>query len=133
MEQTNSANHSQNQETKPPCPYCGQTAPVVKAGLNNKGGNQRHRCQRCKKYFTVEHWPKGHDPKLREQALRMYLEGMSLRGIGRVIGVHHQSVANWVKEAAEQLPEQVADNTPTETVEIDELFTFVGKKRDVSS
>src|SRR5262245_32960323 len=119
--------------TKPPCPYCGHSAPVVRAGLNNKGGNQRHKCQRCNKYFTVEHWPKGYDAKLREQALRMYLEGVSLRGIGRVLGVHHQSVANWVKQAAEQLPEQVADTTPTQTVEIDELFTYVGKKRSVSS
>lgn len=118
---------------KPPCPHCGQTAPVVRAGLNNKGGNQRHKCQRCNKYFTLEHWPKGYDPQLREQALRMYLEGMSLRAIGRVLGVHHQSVANWVKAAAEQLPEQVTDNTPTQTVEIDELFTFVGKKRDGST
>ena len=63
----------------------------------------------------------------------MYLEGVSLRGIGRVLGVHHQSVANWVKQAADTLPERVADNTPTQTVEIDELFTFVGKKRSVSS
>lgn len=105
---------------------------MVRAGLNNKGGNQRHKCQRCQKYFTVEHWPKGYDTNLREQALRMYLEGVSLRGIGRVLGVHHQSVANWVKAAAEKLPEQVADNTPTQIVEINELFTFVGKKRSVS-
>ena len=118
MEQINQA--QQAQEAKPPCPKCGQTAPVVRAGVNNKGGNHRHKCQRCKKYFTMQHWPKGYDPKLREQALRMYLEGVSLRGIGRVLGVHHQSVANWVKEVAEQLPEQVADNTPTQTVEIDE-------------
>lgn len=125
---------AQNEKpTKPSCPYCGQRAPVVRAGLNNKGGNQRHKCQRCKKYFTQEPWPKGYDAHLREQALRMYLEGVSLRGIGRVLGVHHQSIANWVKAAAEALPEQVADNTPTQTVEIDELFTFVGKKRSVST
>lgn len=119
--------------TKPQCPYCGQTAPVVRAGLNNKGGNQRHRCQRCRKYFTHQHWPKGHDPYLREQAMRMYLEGVSLRGIGRILGVHHQSVANWVKQAAEALPEQVTDTTPTKTVEVDELFTYVGKKRSAST
>jgi transposase-like protein len=58
----------------------------------------------------------------------MYLEGISLRSIGRILGVHHQSVANWVKQAAQQLPEQVTDNTPTQTIEIDELFTYVGKK-----
>jgi transposase-like protein len=118
---------------EPKCPYCGQTRSVVKAGLNNKGGNQRLRCQKCQRYFTQEHWPLGYDPALREQALKLYLEGMSLRGIGRVLGVHHQSVANWIKRASEALPEQVTDNTPTQTVEIDELFTYVGKKRSVST
>lgn len=117
----------------PACPYCGQTAPVVKAGLNNKGGNQRHRCQKCGRYFTLEPWPKGYDAKLREQALSLYLEGLSLRAIGRQLGVHHQSVANWINAAEAKLPEQVADTTPTEVVEIDELFTHVGKKTSVST
>ena len=84
-------------------------------------------------HATLQHWPKGYDPQLREQALRMYLEGISMRSIGRIVGVHHQSVANWVKQAAEALPEQVIDDTPTQTVEIDELFTYVGKKRDAST
>jgi transposase-like protein len=118
---------------EPRCPYCGQTRSVVKAGLNNKGGNQRLRCQKCQRYFTQQHWPHGYDPSLREQALKLYLEGMSLRGIGRVLGVHHQSIANWIKQASEALPEQVTDNTPTQIVEIDELFTYVGKKRSVST
>ncbi len=71
----------------------------------------------------------GYDPQVREQALRLYLEGNSLRSIGRILYVHHQSVANWVNAAEQQLPEQVADQTPTGTVEIDELFTYIGKKR----
>jgi transposase-like protein len=70
----------------------------------------------------------GYDSQIREQALHLYLEGNSLRSIGRILHVHHQSVANWVNAAERQLPEKVADQTPTGTVEIDELFTFVGKK-----
>jgi len=70
----------------------------------------------------------GYEPVVREQALRLYLEGNSLRSIGRILHVHHQSVSNWVSAAEQRLPEQVADQTPTGTVEIDELFTFIGKK-----
>lgn len=113
------------------CPYCGQSKAVVKAGLNNKGGNQRLRCQKCHRYFTHQHWPGGYDPKLREQAVSLYLEGLSLRAIGRQLGVHHQSVANWINAAHARLPQQVTDTTPTQVVEIDELFTHVGKKRSV--
>ena len=65
---------------------------------------------------------------MREQAIRLYLEGLNLRRIGRILGVNHQSVANWVKAYASILPvapvpEQVA------TLELDELFTFVGEKK----
>jgi transposase-like protein len=62
------------------------------------------------------------------QAVRLYVDGMNLRRVGRQLGVNHQSVANWVKAYSAQLPpapfpEQV------ETVEMDELHTFVAKKR----
>ncbi len=70
----------------------------------------------------------GYDPGVREQALRLYLEGCSLPSIGRILHVHHQSIANWVNTAEHTLPEQVADQMPTGTVEIDELFTFIGKR-----
>ena len=70
----------------------------------------------------------GYEPHVREEAVRLYLEGASLRSIGRILHVHHQSVANWVNAAAQELPDQVTDQTPTGTVEVDELFTYVGKK-----
>jgi len=72
--------------------------------------------------------PSGYAPKLREQSLKLALEGTSYQAIGRLLNIHHQSVANWVKAEANTLPDQVHDTTPTETVEIDELYTFVGKK-----
>lgn len=120
-------------EERPACPRCGLKRRVVKEGLNNKGGNQRYRCQDCNRYFTPNPWPNGYDPELRERALSLYLEGLSLRAIGRQLGVHHQSVANWVNAAEAKLPEGVADTTPTEVVEIDELFTHVGKKGGAST
>ena len=105
----------------------------MREGLNNKGGNQRYRCLDCNRYFTPSPWARGYDPSLREQAVSLYLEGMGMRAIGRQLGVHHQSVTNWVDAAEARLPEQVADTTPTEVVEIDELFTYVGKKTNVST
>lgn len=70
----------------------------------------------------------GYSQELRAQAVQMHLEGMSFRAVGRALGVNFQSVINWFTQAHDQLPHQVEDTTPTETVEIDELFTFVGKK-----
>ena len=46
------------------------------------------------------------------------------------MGIARQSVANWLAAYHDQvLPQQVEDDTPTEVVEVDELHTFVGKKR----
>ena len=122
------------QETQPAkpacpclCPHCQSERYVVKAGFNSTG-SQRMRCQRCIHYFTPNPKPLGYDPHLKEQALTLYLEGMSFRGIAKVLKVNHQSVANWVDAAHAQLPQQVTDTTPADKVEVDELYTFVGKK-----
>lgn len=84
----------------------------------------------CQRYFTPQPKPKGYDPALKAQALKLCLEGMSFRAIGRQLGVHYQSVVNWLNTHHDgHLPESVEDTTPSDTIEIDELFTFIGKKR----
>lgn len=107
-----------------PCPHCGSLA-TAKAG-HNHSGTQRYHCPACRRYFTPQPKEQGHGAAVHEQAVRLYLEGMSQRAIGRILGVVHQSVANWVAAAARALPEQVADTQPTETIEVDELETFIG-------
>ena len=71
----------------------------------------------------------GYPTELKAQAVKMHLEGMSFRGVAKVLGVNFQSVINWFNQAHDELPHSVEDQTPTQTVEIDELFTYVGKKR----
>jgi transposase-like protein len=114
---------------KPNCPNCKTNNRVQKAGFN-RGGSQRFRCEQCQRYFTPQPKPMGYDEQLREQAVRLYLEGMSFRGVGKVLRVNHQSVVNWVNAAHLKLPATVQDTTPTQTVELDELFTFIGKKKN---
>jgi hypothetical protein len=67
---------------------------------------------RLSRYFTPAPKEQGHGAAQRDQAVRLYLEGMSLRAIGRLLGGVHQSVANWVAEAA-GLPATVSDPSPT--------------------
>jgi transposase-like protein len=114
------------------CPYCGKSQRVIKSGLNPTG-SQRYKCRACVRYFTPQPKPMGYEQERRAQAIQMYLEGMSLRAIGRTVHVHHQSVANWIAAHEATLPDQVQDTTPTKTVEVDELFTYIGKKRGAST
>ena len=114
------------------CPYCGQKEAVIKSGLNSTG-SQRYKCRACRRYFTPQQKPKGYDDEVREQAVQLYLEGASLRSIGRLLHVHHQSVSNWINAHAHSLPKQVDDTEPSAIVEVDELFTYVGKKTGKST
>ncbi len=58
-----------------------------------------------------------YDAATREMALCLYLEGNSFRAIGRLLSISYVSVINWVNAHADTLPEEVTDNTPTDTVQ----------------
>jgi len=62
----------------------------------------------------------------------MYVDGAGLRRTGRQLGIHHQTVANWAKEEAEQLPEAPMP-AKVKTAEFDELFTYIGDKKTAST
>jgi transposase-like protein len=59
----------------------------------------------------------------------MYLNGLGFRAIERVTGVNHNTVINWVKQAASVLPDAPeVEKTPT-VAKLDELQTYVGRKK----
>lgn len=112
-----------------PCPRCGSVT-TTRSGRNHSGSH-RYFCAVCRRYFTPRPKEQGHEAAVHEQAVRLYLEGMSQRAIGRLLGVVHQSVANWVAAHAARVPTDPTDHSPPEeegagTVEVDELETFIG-------
>ncbi len=54
---------------------------------------------------------------------------MHVRRIARVLDVHHQPVITWVNAGAEQVPDQPPRPEHVDTVELDELYTFVEHKK----
>ena len=74
---------------------------------------------------TLQH---GKDPALKQQACQLYLEGMGMRAIGRVLGIHHKTVSRWVVQAAQSLPASPPQTEVRSFIEIDELCTFIAKK-----
>ncbi len=115
-----------------PCPYCQATTRQIKAGLN-RTGSQRFQCRECNRHYTPEPNLNGYPEAVRQQAVRLYLEGTNQRRIGRILSVNHQSVANWIKAYHQQLQADHphhAKPAQVETAEVDELFTFVGSKKN---
>ncbi len=58
----------------------------------------------------------------------MYVDGMNLRKIARHLKVHHRTVALWVVDHAEALPNAPMPDD-VKDAEMDELFTFIGDKK----
>lgn len=114
------------------CPHCARTDGQLKIG-QNPSGSQRYLCKTCRRKYTPEPLPQGYGEALHRQALALYVDGMNLRRIGRTLGITHQTVANWVKAHACTLPEMAPmPDAPHGVAELDELYTFIGEKKNGS-
>src|SRR4051812_38348130 len=109
------------------CPYCASETRQQSIG-KTAAGSQRYRCGLCKRKYTPEPKEPGYPQAVREQAVKLYVDGMNFRRIARQLGVNHQSVINWVNAHSTNLPEQTVQPNKVTTIEMDELFTYVGKK-----
>ncbi len=113
------------------CPSCGENTLQHKVGVT-KANSQRYKCQHCEKRYTPEPKARGYPESIRKQALKMYIDGINFRRIARFLNVHHQSVINWVNAYASNLPEAPIPED-VDTVEMDELYTFIGEKKTGST
>ena len=78
------------------CPHCAHPD-SIRYGTSR--GVQRYRCQACRRIFQTLR--RGKEPALKQQACQLYLEGMGMRAIGRVLGIHHKTVSCWLVQAAQ--------------------------------
>ena len=71
------------------CPKC-KCNHIVKAGIHN--GKQRYICKECNYHFTRKQIKKGLNNKqeLIKECVKLHLENMSSRGIGRILGISYQ-------------------------------------------
>ena len=86
----------------------------------------------CQRKYTPVPKKQGYPESVRKRAIEMYVDGGNLRRIARHLKVAPQSIANWVAEVAEGLPEAPVPRE-VKTAEMDELFTFIGDKKTESS
>ncbi len=84
------------------CPKC-KSEKIAKSGVVK--GRQRYRCKECNYFFTVLKEGKNIDPYYVIKALQLYIEGVTLREIERILGISHVTVMNWVKKYNIKAPE----------------------------
>ena len=106
------------------CPKC-KSINHMKQGY--VGARQRYKCKDCGYLYSVEY--RGKPIEMKQNALRLYLEGMGFRGIGRYLKVSAVSVMNWIRKYGEEADKAVELATPAPIIEMDELHSYVGVKK----
>lgn len=111
------------------CAYCNKSDGQVKAGLN-RSGSQRYGCRHCQRRYTPEPAQQGYSDELRQRAIENSVDGMNYRRIGRLLGVDHHTVMNWVKTHTDTLADKPPlPSTAPQVSELDELYSFIGNKK----
>jgi transposase-like protein len=113
------------------CPKC-KSKEKCKSGLKN--GKQRYLCKKCGCNYT-RGYGRGYHPKMKEKAIAYYLEGCGFRRIERMLGMSHNSVINWVKQAAkvvQKISKNCQNKENVDILELDELCTML-KKNETKS
>ncbi len=109
------------------CPKCGSHH-TRKNEI--KRGKQNHIFCNCRRQFIQDYEPsKTYSNEIKEECIRMYLNGIGFRAIERVKGVHHTTIIAWVKQLSRNLPDAPPIEEILEVGELDELETFVCSKK----
>jgi transposase-like protein len=93
-------------------------------------GKQRYRCLACGYNYTGG-TRMAYPQEKKQLALRLYLEGMGRRAIGRVLDVSNVPGLRWVRTYGQRAAPQAAE-APAQAVhiaEVDEWHSYVARKK----
>jgi insertion element IS1 protein InsB len=109
------------------CPEC-QSHHINKNG--HRSQKQNYICFNCGRQFIDDYETKGYSEEVKKSCLKMYVNGMGFRAIERVTGVSRTTIMDWVKQVGKLLPDAYEPETIPNVGELDELETFVRKKKN---
>jgi transposase-like protein/IS1 family transposase len=115
---------------------CHNCQSICKRSGKHRNGLQRYSCSQCRKTFTEDHTRPLAEMRLpmdkAESILKLLVEGMSLRSIERVTGVHRDTIMRLLLlagERSQQLMDTKMQNISARYLQVDEIWCYVGKKR----
>ncbi|NEP78985.1 MAG: IS1 family transposase [Okeania sp. SIO3C4] len=84
----------------------------IRKNGKNRLGLLNYICVHCSRQFITDYEPEpGYSDQFKRECLKMYVNGMGLRGIERVKFVHHTTIITWIKQVGELLPEAYQPET----------------------
>ena len=107
------------------CKKC-NSADVVKAGKIN--GNQRYKCKICGCQFQPNRH-KGRPESTKRLAILLYLCGLSMRTISKIVKTDVAAVYRWIRKFAEENYEKPKPKGESVVVELDEMWHYLHNKK----
>lgn len=114
---------------------CHSCQSVCKRFGRHRNGLQRFRCKQCNRTYTEDHARPLDEMRLSADravaVLQLLLEGMSVRSVERVTGVHRDTILRLLVRAGDRcqtLMVQRVVNLNVQDVQADEIWGFVFKK-----
>ena len=115
------------------CEKCGVSC---KRFGKHRNGLQRFRCVPCKTTYTEDHKPAFRvEDYLKDKrgilAMKLLVEGCSIRSIERVTGIRRDSIIDLLLiagERCEKVMDRMIQDVPVRDVQADEIWSFIGKK-----
>ena len=108
------------------CSHCNQVC--IKAG-KQKSGVQKFLCRTCRKYQQAHYVRNAWRPNTGELVVLLVREGLSMRGIARILSISLSTVLVKIRKVAAGISKP-SRSVRKHVYEIDELWTFIGRKTD---
>ncbi len=80
------------------CPKC-NSGQIVKSGIIHDC--QRYKCKNCNYHFTVGQ--RGLPARYKRMAIHLWLEGLSIRNVGRILNISAVATGKWVNPVKDEL------------------------------
>ena len=111
-------------QKRPYCPKC------TSAGVSKNGrikGVQRYKCKQCQYQFTRK-TPRGRSATEKALAITLYLMGVSMNAIGRLLKVSTPAVLSWIRKFDLDTYEK-PEPAQAVVIELDEMWHFLNSKK----
>src|SRR5688572_23577431 len=106
------------------CKYCKNRC--VKAGFQ-KSGTQKYYCNVCNKYQQQHYRSNAYLPNTNNRIERLVVEGVSLRGMERILGISLKTILKRIRKIA-RLIKRPFVALKKQVYEMDEMWTYIGRK-----
>jgi transposase-like protein len=108
------------------CKKC-DSEKYIKAGFVK--GKQRYKCKKCNCQFVPTRKSRARSENTKNIAVLLYISGLSLRMISKILKTDLHAVYRWIKKFASKNYSKPAPKSDAVIVELDEMWHYLHSKK----